>query len=132
MKLFGSLTSPYVRKTRVVLAEKKLEYEFVLEDVWAQDSNIQQFNPLGKVPCLIMDDGGALLDSRVIVESRDTLSPVCRLVPQSGRERAAVKCWEAIADGVRDAAVAINIENNRREPQFRSQAWVDRQYGKIN
>lgn len=132
MKLIGSLTSPYVRKTRVVLAEKKLEYEFVLEDVWAQDSNIQQYNPLGKVPCLIMDDGGALFDSRVIVEYLDTLSPVGRLLPQPGRDRAAVKCWEAIADGILDAAVAITIENHRREPQFRSQAWVDRQYGKIN
>lgn len=132
MKLIGSLTSPYVRKTRVVLAEKKLEYEFVLENVWAQDTTIQQYNPLGKVPCLIMDDGGVLFDSRVIVEYLDTLSPVGRLLPQSGRERAAIKCWEAIADGVLDAAVAINIELNRREPQFRSQAWIDRQYGKIN
>ncbi|HLU79087.1 MAG TPA: glutathione S-transferase N-terminal domain-containing protein [Burkholderiaceae bacterium] len=132
MKLIGSLTSPYVRKTRVVLAEKKLEYEFVLEDVWAQDSNIQQHNPLGKVPCLIMDDGGALFDSRVIVEYLDTLSPVGRLLPPPGRDRAAVKCWEAIADGVLDAAVAITIENHRRDPQFRSQAWVDRQFGKIN
>lgn len=131
MKLIGSLTSPYVRKTRIVLAEKKLEYEFVLDNVWAQDSNIQQYNPLGKVPCLIMDDGGALFDSRVIVEYLDTLSPVGRLLPQPGRERAAVKCWEAIADGILDAAVAINIENVRREPQYRSQAWVDRQYGKI-
>jgi len=131
MKLIGSLTSPYVRKVRVVLAEKKLEYEFVLEDVWAQGSTIQQYNPLGKVPCLIMDDGGALFDSRVIVEYLDTLSPVGRLLPQQGRDRAAVKCWEAIADGVLDAAVAINIENNRRDPQFRSQAWVDRQMGKL-
>ena len=131
MKLIGSLTSPYVRKTRVVLAEKKLEYEFVLENVWAQDTNIQQHNPLGKIPCLIMDDGGALFDSRVIVEYLDTLSPVGRLLPQQGRERAAVKCWEAIADGVLDAAVAINIENNRREPQYRSPSWVERQQGKI-
>ncbi len=132
MKLIGSLTSPYVRKTRVVLAEKKLEYEFVLEDVWAQDSTIQQYNPLGKIPCLIMDDGGALFDSRVIVEYLDTLSPVGRLLPQQGRERAAIKCWEAIADGVLDAAIAIFVENNRREPQFRSQAWIDRQQGKID
>src|SRR5690606_13422851 len=131
MRLIGSLTSPYVRKARVVLAEKKLEYEFVLEDVWAGDSNIQQYNPLGKVPCLIMDDSGALFDSRVIVEYMDTLSPVGRLIPQQGRDRAAVKCWEAIADGILDAAVAINIENNRREPQFRSQAWIDRQTGKL-
>src|SRR5690606_5446014 len=132
MKLIGSLTSPYVRKTRVVLAEKKLKYEFVLEDVWAQNSKIQQNNRRGKVPGLIMDDGGALFDSRATADYLDTLSPVGRLLPPPGRDRAAVKCWEAIADGVLDAAVAITIENHRRDPQFRSQAWVDRQFGKIN
>ncbi|NYT66730.1 glutathione S-transferase N-terminal domain-containing protein [Alcaligenaceae bacterium] len=132
MKLIGTLTSPYVRKVRVVMAEKKLDYELVLEDVWADDSVIQQHNPLGKVPCLIMDDHGSLFDSRVIVEYLDTLSPVGRLLPQQGRDRAATKCWEAIADGLLDAAVTINIENNRKAIEFRSQAWVDRQHGKIS
>ena len=68
MKLIGSLTSPYVRKVRVVMAEKKLDYEFVLENVWAENTQIQVHNPLGKVPCLLMDDNGSLFDSRVIVE----------------------------------------------------------------
>jgi glutathione S-transferase len=88
MKLIGSLTSPYVRKVRVVMAEKKLDYEFVLENVWAEDTQIQAHNPLGKVPCLLMDDNGSLFDSRVIVEYLDTLSPVGRLIPQQGRDRA--------------------------------------------
>ncbi|WP_041683117.1 glutathione S-transferase N-terminal domain-containing protein [Pusillimonas sp. T7-7] len=131
MKLIGSLTSPYVRKVRVVMAEKKLEYDFVVEDVWAQDTSIQTHNPLGKVPCLLMDDNGSLFDSRVIVEYLDTLSPVGRLIPQQGRDRAATKCWEAIADGVLDAAVAINIEVNRRAAELRSQDWIDRQHKKI-
>lgn len=131
MKLIGSLTSPYVRKVRVVMAEKKLEYEFLIEDVWADDSSIQEHNPLGKVPCLMMDDHGSLFDSRVIVEYLDTLSPVGRLLPQQGRDRAATKCWEAIADGLLDAAVAIVIETRRRPSELRSQAWIDRQHGKI-
>ncbi len=131
MKLIGSLTSPYVRKVRVVMAEKKLDYEYVLEDVWAADTQIQDYNPLGKVPCLIMDDHGSLFDSRVIVEYLDTLSPVGRLIPQQSRDRAATKCWEAIGDGVLDAAVAINIEYNRRAAEFRSEAWVQRQHQKI-
>ncbi|NQW94664.1 MAG: glutathione S-transferase N-terminal domain-containing protein, partial [Polaromonas sp.] len=76
MKLIGSLASPYVRKVRVVMAEKKLDYEFVLEDVWSADSTILASNPLGKVPCLIMEDGTAMFDSRVIVEYLDTLTPV--------------------------------------------------------
>ncbi|ANY15768.1 glutathione S-transferase N-terminal domain-containing protein [Bordetella pseudohinzii] len=130
MKLIGSLTSPYVRKVRVVMAEKKLDYQLELENVWSPDTQIQQFNPLGKVPCLVMEDGGALFDSRVIVEYLDTLSPVARLIPQSGRERAAVKCWEAIADGLLDACVTIVKENQRPEAQ-RSPEWIERQYGKI-
>lgn len=131
MKLVGSYTSPFVRKVRVVMAEKKLDYEFVLENVWAEDSQIQKHNPLGKVPCLLMDDNSALFDSRVIVEYLDTLSPVGRLIPQSGRDRAATKCWEAAADGLLDAAVTIVIETMRRPEELRSPAWIERQYGKM-
>ncbi len=104
MKLIGSTSSPYVRKVRIVMAEKKLDYDFVNEDVWAADTMIGQSNPLGKVPCLVMEGGEALFDSRVIVEYLDTLSPVGKLIPAVGRERAEVKTWEALADGVLDAA----------------------------
>ncbi len=90
MKLIGAVSSPYVRKVRIVMAEKKLEYQFILEDVWAADSTITQSNPLGKVPCLVMEGGEALFDSRVIVEYLDTLSPVGKLIPASGRERVEV------------------------------------------
>ncbi len=131
MKLIGSLTSPYVRKVRIVMADKKLDYRLELENVWSADSQVQKYNPLGKVPCLVMEDGGALFDSRVIVEYLDTLSPVSRLIPQSGRDRAAVKCWEAIADGVLDACVAIMKETQRPSAQ-QSPEWIERQYGKIH
>ena len=131
MKLLGSLTSPYVHKVRVVMAEKELDYEFVLVDVWANDAQIARDNPLGKVPCLILDDGGSLFDSRVIVEYLDSLSSVSPLIPQRGRERAAAKRWEAIADGVLDAATAIQIERTKRPPALCSAAWIQRQEGKI-
>ncbi|NLZ09753.1 MAG: glutathione S-transferase [Alcaligenaceae bacterium] len=130
MKLLGSMTSPFVRKVRVVMVEKKLEFEFVLEDVWAADTKIQEFNPLGKVPCLVTDDGGSLYDSRVIVEYLDTLSPVGRLLPQGNRDRTATKCWEAIGDGVLDAGVSIVVEGRRPE-HLRSEDWVNRQHKKI-
>lgn len=113
------------------MAEKKLDYRMDVENVWSPDTKIQQYNPLGKVPCLVMEDGGALFDSRVIVEYLDTLSPVARLIPQSGRDRAAVKCWEAIADGVLDACVAIVKEKQRPEAQ-QSPDWISRQYAKIH
>lgn len=132
MKLIGSTSSPYVRKVRIVMAEKKLDYQFVEEDVWAADSNIMQSNPLGKVPCLVMEGGEALFDSRVIVEYLDTLSPVGKLIPAVGRERAEVKTWEALSDGVLDALVLARLESNwsGRTKAQRSQAWIDRQMAK--
>jgi glutathione S-transferase len=132
MKLIGSPTSPYVRKVRVVMAEKKLDYQFALDDVWSETSTISVSNPLGKVPCLVMEGGEAMFDSRVIVEYLDTLSPVGKLIPVSGRERAEVKTWEALADGVIDAGILARMEKNfagRSEAQ-RSQAWIDRQLQK--
>ena len=133
MKLIGSLTSPYVRKVRVVLAEKKLDYNFVLEDVWGSDA-ILASNPLGKVPCLVMEGAEAVFDSRVIVEYVDTLSPVGKLLPPSGRERVEVRTWEALADGMLDAAVAARLEQtwSGRTDAQRSPAWIDRQMGKID
>ena len=134
MKLIGSTTSPYVRKVRIVMAEKKLDYAFVTEDVWSADTTISRSNPLGKVPCLVMEGGEALYDSRVIVEYLDTLSPVGKLIPVVGRERAEVKTWEALADGLLDAALLARMEavwTGRTEAQ-RSQAWIDRQMVKID
>ena len=134
MKLIGSTTSPYVRKVRIVMSEKKLDYQFVTEDVWAADTKMAQYNPLGKVPCLLMEGGEAVFDSRVIVEYLDTLSPVGKLIPQSGRERAEVKTWEALADGLLDAALLARMETvwTLRTEEQRSQAWIDRQMGKID
>ncbi len=134
MKLIGSVTSPYARKVRVVMAEKKLDFQFVSEDVWAATTKISESNPLGKVPCLVMEGGEALFDSRVIVEYIDTLSPVGKLIPASGRERAEVKTWEALADGVLDASILARLEATwpGRTDQQRSNAWIDRQMGKID
>ena len=134
MKLIGSTTSPYVRKVRVVMAEKKLEFNLVTEDVWAEHTTISGSNPLGKVPCLIMEGAEALFDSRVIVEYLDTLSPVGKLIPAVGRERAEIKTWEALADGVMDAAILARLEATwtGRSQEQRSQAWIDRQLRKVN
>lgn len=132
MKLIGSLASPYVRKVRIVMAEKKLDYQFVLEDVWENDT-ILKSNPLGKVPCLVLEGGEAVFDSRVIVEYLDMLSPVGKLIPASGRERIEVRTWEALADGLVDAAISARLERtwSGRDGQ-RSEAWIERQMGKVN
>jgi glutathione S-transferase len=132
MKLIGSFTSAYVRKARVVLAEKKLDYQFELENVWSAETKIASSNPLGKVPCLVMEDGSTMYDSRVIAEYLDTLTPVCKLLPQNSRDRANVKVWEALADGVLDAAVLAYLERTWRPGEQQSQAWFDRQMGKVH
>jgi glutathione S-transferase len=132
IRLLGSLTSPYVRKVRIVMAEKRIDYHLELEDVWAPDTRILDSNPLGKVPCLIMEDGGAVFDSRVIVEYLDGMTPVAKLIPPSGRERAEVRTWEALADGVVDALILTRLEQTQRPPEQQSQKWIDRQLQKVD
>ena len=133
MKLIGALTSPYVRKVRVVMAEKKLDFQLLLEDVWSTDA-VLKYNPLGKVPCLVMEGGEAVFDSRVIVEYLDTLSQVGKLIPPSGRERVEVRTWEALADGLLDAAILARLEATwpERAQGERSQAWIDRQMSRVH
>lgn len=131
MKLIGSLTSPYARKTRVVLAEKKIDYEFLIDSPWTAQTQVSAYNPLGKIPVLVLDDGSTLFDSRVIVEYLDSVTPNNRLFPQTGRERIQVKRWEALADGVSDAAAAVFLEAKRPDGE-RSASWIERQRGKID
>lgn len=117
MKLLGTLTSPYVRKARIVLAEKKIDYEWVLDSPNNADSAVPKYNPLARVPVLVLDDETAIFDSPVIVEYLDNLAPNSRLFPTSNRERIEVKRWEALADGLLDAAVGIRLELMRPESQ---------------
>ena len=131
MKLIASPTSPYARKVRIALAEKKIEYTLVDAAPFGRPiRRCPDFNPLGKIPVLIMEDGATLFDSRVIVEYLDTVSPVSRLIPEPSRQRIAVKRWEALADGVCDAAVAIIIERKRPAGQ-QSAEWIERQREKL-
>lgn len=130
MKLIGSLTSPYVRKVRIVLAEKKIEYEFVLDSPWSAESKVPNINPLGKIPVLVLDDETPLFDSRVISEYLDNVAPNNKLMPAPNRERTEVKRWEALADGICDAAALLFLEKKRPAKQ-QSQDWISRQENKI-
>src|SRR5687767_6743179 len=131
MKLIGSPTSPYVRKVRIVLAEKRIEYEFQVDMPFSVDTQVPQYNPLGKVPVLVMDDGTALFDSRVIVDYLDTTTPVTRLIPEANRQKIQVKRWEALADGLCDAAALIVLEKRRSNEAQQSSDWMERQRAKI-
>jgi glutathione S-transferase len=87
MKLLASLASPYTRKVRIVLAEKKIDCDMEQVDVAPVDNPVNRHNPLGKIPTLLLDDGTALYDSRVIVEFLDGKSPISRLIPDDLRSR---------------------------------------------
>jgi len=130
MKLIGSLASPYTRKVRIVLAEKKIDYDFEIDNPWKADARAAKLNPLGKVPVLELDDGRTLFDSRVIVGFLDNASPIGRLVPAGNREGVEARRWEALADGVLDAGVLARIEN-QREAKLRNAPWIERQMGKV-
>ena len=130
MKLITSPASPYARKVLVVLAEKKIECQHVEQSPWTADNPVHAHSPLGKVPVLLLDDGTALYDSRVIVEYLDNVSPVSRLIPEPSRQRIAVRKWEALADGVADATVSIVVERRRPAAQ-QSAEWIARQERKI-
>jgi glutathione S-transferase len=130
MKLIGSFPSPFTRKARIVAAEKKVEYAWETQSVWAPDNPVPEYNPLGKVPVLVLDDGTTLYDSRVICEFLDSVSPIGKLLPADNRERIEVRRWEALADGVLDAGVLARLEGQRAAPE-RSAAWIDRQMGKV-
>ena len=130
MKLLGSPASPYTRKVRIVLTEKKIECEMEMVDVNPVDNPVNAHNPLGKIPALILDDGTPLYDSRVIVEFLDGKSPISRLIPEDLRDRIAVRRWEALADGVLDAGLLVRYESLRAKNE-QSQAWTDKQLARI-
>jgi glutathione S-transferase len=130
MRLLYTINSPYARKVRIVAAEKHIE--MVLEEVVlaAPDCPVKQYNPLGKVPVLILADGDSLYDSRVIVEYLDNRTPLAHLIPQDLGVKIKVRRWEALADGVCDAAVAIMLEQ-RKPAQAQDAAFITRQMDKV-
>jgi glutathione S-transferase len=130
MKLLASLASPYTRKVRIVLAEKKIECEMELVDVFPVENPVNAHNPLGKIPVLILDDGTPVYDSRVIAEFLDGKSPIGRLIPEDLRDRVAVRRWEALADGVLDAGLLVRYESLRDKAE-RSKAWSDKQLARM-
>jgi glutathione S-transferase len=130
MKLLYSLASPYARKVRVAAAEKRIEIEMVEVVFSAPDNPVADYNPLGKVPVLILDDGDSLFDSRVIVEYLDNRTPLARLIPQDNSSKILVRRWEALADGICDAAIAAIMEGRRAEMQ-QDPAVISKQLGKV-
>ena len=114
MKLYGSPTSPYVRKARVLISEKKLPVEFINEDPWPADSRIPSRNPLGKVPALEIEPGNYLFESPLVVHYLDHVDGKT-LTPKDAGGYWQTQWWQAIGNGILDAAVTRVLETRRPE-----------------
>lgn len=130
MKLISSPTSPFGRKVRIVLLEKKIPFELAVDIPWNSDTKVGNFNPLGKVPVLVLKDGETIFDSRVIVEYLENVSPVSQLIPSEPTQRIHIRKIEALADGVSDAAALVFLESKRPEER-QSKDWIVRQQSKV-
>lgn len=129
MKLYGTLTSPYVRKVRAFLREKGVAHEFVIEAPADASGNVPRLNPLGKVPVLLRDDGEALFDSPVIIDYLDGLQGA-PLIPPVGEERFYAQRWHALGQGILDAVVTRLMET-RRKPELQDPAVIAKQEDKV-
>ena len=130
MKLLYTINSPYARKVRIVAAEKHIEIMLQEVVLAAPDCPVKQYNPLGKVPVLILADGDSLYDSRVIVEYLDNRTPVAHLLPLDSGLKIKVRRWEALADGICDAAVATMLEQ-RKVATMQDAAFIERHMAKV-
>ncbi|MEN9503670.1 MAG: hypothetical protein RI964_2955 [Pseudomonadota bacterium] len=121
MKLFYSPASPYARKVRMLAIETGLDsrIEFVVVDTMTPDAALLNANPLGKIPTLLLDNGEALFDSPVICRYLDSLA-AAHLLPTAGDALWDVLRWEALADGVMDAAYNLVMERRSRPENERS------------
>lgn len=130
MKLLYTPNSPYARKVRIVALEKHIDFE--LQEVVLADADcpVKNYNPLGKVPVLVLDDNDSVYDSKVIVEYLDNRAPGTHLIPQDNTSKMIARRWESLADGICDAAIAAMLES-RREPAQQSQANIDKQLSKV-
>ena len=131
MKLLGTDGSPYVRKVRISLEEKGVAYDYVRERPSVPGSSVPNYNPLAKIPTLVLDNGKAIYDSPVIVEYVDGIGKGAKLIPTEFEARIEVKRWEALGDGIADATVLVshdfrNPENERQKPD-----WYEKHGSKI-
>ncbi len=135
MKLHSNPASPYGRKVKVAAHETGLIGSLAIHNVQTTavgpDLGLAADNPLGKIPCLVLEDGGALYDSRVICEFLDSLHRGTPLFPKDGAERWAALRLQALADGILDAALLARYETFLRPEELRWAAWIDGQLDKV-
>ena len=131
MKLVGSYTSPFVRKISILLLEKGMAFEFVNEQPYSEENGVAQFNPLGKVPALVTDDGEYWFDSPIIAQYIELLGIAPEMVPHDPLAALKVRQLESLADGIMDAGLA-SVRELARPAAQQSELEVLRQRQKIS
>jgi glutathione S-transferase len=131
MKLLGSPGSPYARKARIAMIEKQVNCEFVADRPSEPGSQVPKYNPLSKVPVLVLDDGKGMIDSSVIAEYFDGIGSGAKLIPTEFNARIAVRQWEALGDGIVDAIVALTHDSRYSKTCDASADWYQKQLKKI-
>jgi len=131
MKLLGSPGSPYARKARIAMLEKNVACEFVFDRPANPGSQVPKYNPLSKVPVLVLDNDTGMIDSSVIVEYFDGIGSGAKLIPEEFAARIAVRQWEALGDGITDAIVALTHDSRYAEPCDVNAGWYQKQLKKI-
>lgn len=131
MKLLASHGSPYARKARIAMLEKNVNCEFVPARAADPGSPVPQYNPLSKVPVLVLDNGKGMIDSSVIVEYFDGIGTGPKLIPTEFNARIAVREWEALGDGIVDSIVALTHDSRYSDGCDASAAWYQKQLQKI-
>jgi len=133
MILRSSPASPFVRKVRIAASVLGLAVKIEVRetDLNSPADSIRVQNPVGKIPALILDDGEALYDSRVILEYLDHLAGGGRIIPREPKARFAALRLQALCDGILDASLLLVYEGRYRPAEMKVQSWVDLQAGKV-
>ena len=131
IQLVGSITSPFSRKVRICFIEKEIPYDLLIEDGWDVHTKLHQINPLGKIPCLVLPNGHSIFDSSVIANYIDGMSEIKPLLPKLNLDKAHVKTFEALADGLLDAAILARRERISRPLAEHSEVSIERQISKV-
>lgn len=130
MKLISATPSPYARKVRIQLKEKRIPFDLITEVPWNSDTSVPQWNPLEKLPVLILDDGKAVYESAYILEWIERKYPSPALMPADDDAYLEARRYMVLSDGICDAALLLFFERLREAP-LRSVPWMARQLRKV-
>ncbi|HTV30774.1 MAG TPA: glutathione S-transferase family protein [Xanthobacteraceae bacterium] len=133
MILRSSPSSPFVRKVRIAVTLLGFDKDVTVERADTTDPNdtLRKINPLGKIPVLIIEDGSAVYDSRVILDYLDDRAGGGKIVPRQPKERLAALRLQALCDGILDASVLTIYEGRYRKPDMHEPKWLELQAGKV-